>query len=377
MLKKICKLCNRTYSHSYKLFGRGCFNRACERLMIDFPDNIDDKEQYFCDVIARRMGKIGISRTKKYDLAQKYLTLEYLNMIDYGDLSKEKDFIKNEMSNISLIKTAKETLDVLLDNSKLNKDNESFPNITLNKVYRLYKITEKFNKRINSLKYELKKIGYNEEFIDIVEKYLLNDLKFVFDTSKLKIPMCYKVYYAMQVVLWELVISFGKSAGFLLSAELLQKSLIANKDKEEDYYLTNQKILSEFYFNEQLTAIIKKLMKKYSSNKKNIALNEKNIDENELIIVFNKADFYYSLHKATINIEGNKNNDGRWQLKVLIKDKYDFTDPNTTKEDYKDSLLGSVLNNCGVVSQQYGVIRPYNVYIVLNYENFEVSDYEE
>ena len=40
-------------------------------------------------------------------------------------------------------------------------------------------------------------------------------------------------------------------------------------------------------------------------------------------------------------------------------------------KEYKKSFLGSVLNNCGVVSQQYGVIRPYNVYIEFEYNDFE------
>ena len=44
-----------------------------------------------------------------------------------------------------------------------------------------------------------------------------------------------------------------------------------------------------------------------------------------------------------------------------IKDKYDFTNPNLKKKEYEESPLASVLNNCGVVSQQYGVIRPYYV----------------
>lgn len=84
MPKKTCKLCNRTYSHSYKLFGRGCFNTECNLLKISIPKEEKDKEKYFCNVIARRLGKFRISQSKKYDLAQKYLTLEYLRKIKYG-----------------------------------------------------------------------------------------------------------------------------------------------------------------------------------------------------------------------------------------------------------------------------------------------------
>lgn len=94
MSKKRCKLCNRTYSYSYQLFGRGCFNTECKLLNIKIPKNEKDKEKYFCNEIAKKFNKHGLSQNKKYNLAEKYLTLEYLNRIKYGDLSKEKKQIK-------------------------------------------------------------------------------------------------------------------------------------------------------------------------------------------------------------------------------------------------------------------------------------------
>ena len=265
MSKKKCKLCNKTFSHSYNLFGRGCFNAECDLLNIAIPKSEKDKEKYFCNEIARKLNKYGISQSKKYDLTEKYLTLQYLNKIKYGDLSKEKRILKKEIDNISFSKSVKEMVDKLVENKVQNTIDVWSPTITLNKTYKLYKITLKFNQKLTLLKKELEKAKNDEERDAVVEKYLLEDLKFVFDITKIGIP----IYY-----------------------------------------------------------------------------------------------------NATVNILGDKYED-KWRLSIMLKDKYDFTDPRLKDSEYKKSPLGSILNNCGVVSQQYGVIRPYNVFIEFKYDDFE------
>lgn len=367
MSKKTCKLCNRTYSHSYKLFGRGCFNTECNLLKINIPKEEKDKEKYFCNVIARRLGKFGISQSKKYDLAQKYLTLEYLKKIKYGDLSKEKKQIENEIGNVSFTNSVRETIDSFLDNKTYNTINDYLPVITLNKAYRLYKTTIKFNQRISSFKKELENAKSDKDKEIIIEKFLLDDLKFVFDSTKLGIPVYYQVYYAMQVAVWEVVIAGGLVCGLNLSAELLQKSLIANKEKEEDYYITNKERIQELKDNVIIQNKIKELLNKYSKHKLSVDINEDNVKHDELLLHFKGGDLLYSLHDATINIKGQKVNH-KWHLHIVIKDEYDFTDPNLKIEEYEDSPLARVLNNCGVVSQQYGVIRPYFVYAEFEYD---------
>ena len=367
MSKKTCQLCNRTYSHSYKLFGRGCFNTECNLLKLSIPKEEKDKEKSFCNVIARRLGKQGISQSKKYELAQKYLTLEYLKKIKYGDLSKEKKQLENEINNVSFTNSVKETIDKILDNKTYNTINDYLPIITLNKAYRLYKTTIKFNQRISSFKKELEKAENDKEKETVIERFLLDDLKFVFDSTKLGVPVYYQVYYAMQVAVWEVVIAGGLVCGLNLSAELLQKSLIANKEKEEEYYITNQERIQELKDNAIIQIKIKELINKYSKHKLSVDINENNIRHDELLLHFEGGDLLYSLHDATINIKGQKMNN-KWHLHITIKDKYDFTDPNLTIEEYENSPLARVLNNCGVVSQQYGVIKPYFVYAEFEYD---------
>ena len=223
----------------------------------------------------------------------------------------------------------------------------------------------KFNQKVSLFKKELENAKNNDEKEIVLEKYLLEDLKFVFDITKIGIPVYYQVYYAMQLTVWQLVIVGGLIKKYYLSAELLNKSLTSSNTTEEDYYVLNKDRIIEIKKDLLLQNKIKELLNKYSDNKEYIDLNENNVNSKELLVEFERGDLFYSLHNATINILGEKQDD-KWNLNITLKDKYDFTDPKLKNNEYKESLLGSILNNCGVVSQQYGVIRPYNVFIEFN-----------
>ena len=89
-------------------------------------------------------------------------------------------------------------------------------------------------------KKELENAKNNDEKEIVLEKYLLEDLKFVFDITKIGIPVYYQVYYAMQLTVWQLVIVGGLIKKYYLSAELLNKSLTSSNNTEEDYYVLNK-----------------------------------------------------------------------------------------------------------------------------------------
>lgn len=298
------------------------------------------------------------------------MTLEYLNKIKLGDLSKAKKQLEKEINNISFSKSVEEKVDKVLDNKIQNSIDVGSSTITLNKIYRLYKTTLKFNQKVSLFKKELENAKNNDEKEIVLEKYLLEDLKFVFDITKIGIPVYYQVYYAMQLTVWQLVIVGGLIKKYYLSAELLNKSLTSSNTTEEDYYVLNKDRIIEIKKDLLLQNKIKELLNKYSDNKEYIDLNENNVNSKELLVEFERGDLFYSLHNATINILGEKQDD-KWNLNITLKDKYDFTDPKLKNNEYKESLLGSILNNCGVVSQQYGVIRPYNVFIEFKYDDFE------
>ena len=77
----------------------------------------------------------------------------------------------------------------------------------------------------------------------------------------------------------------------------------------------------------------------------------------------------FALHDATLFVKGIKDTNNIWNLEIEIKDTYDFTDFKSFKE-YADSnkskledILSTTLNNFGVVSSEYGVIKTYNIKI--------------
>ena len=87
------------------------------------------------------------------------------------------------------------------------------------------------------------------------------------------------------------------------------------------------------------------------------------------MIRFDDADLLYALHDATLLVKGRKDENNKWNLEIEIKDTYDFTDFKELRE-YADEengkmkdILSTTLNNLGVASGEYGVIKVYDVKI--------------
>ena len=64
---------------------------------------------------------------------------------------------------------------------------------------------------------------------------------------------------------------------------------------------------------------------------------------------------------------------------MLIEDTYDFTEFKDFKEYITSnqllpiSIFSSTLNNFGVISSEYGVIKPYKVTIKIQKDNFVIN----
>lgn len=68
--------------------------------------------------------------------------------------------------------------------------------------------------------------------------------------------------------------------------------------------------------------------------------------------------------------KGNK-----WNLKIVLKDRYDFTEILSndilTKKVKKYLKLGNILNDMAAISSEYGVIKPYNITISFDWSDFD------
>ena len=146
---------------------------------------------------------------------------------------------------------------------------------------------------------------------------------------------------------------------------MLAHSLVASEKENEYYRLINEnEVIEKIKKNTAFLNKVDELLKKYSSHKRKIMINSETVDKNgELILQLrNDEDLWLGFHDCTINFSGEKNELNKWRLHVFIYDTYDFTDWKSLDE-YKESYFGNTLNNFGVVSMKYGVLKPYNIKI--------------
>ena len=373
MNEKRCILCDRAYEYDkYKLFGRGCLSNLYELLGLEKTlRGTKDKEMYLCNKIAHRNFKFFLSKKKKYKLAEKYIALKYLDKINFNkysyDMPKEskdidynsflddiKDKISKDRKKISIF--YKETADSIV--------------FRLNDVYEFFNDTQKFEEMINLIK--------NKEWGKLDEKVaqqLIEGFSFMFDVTKISNPIFYAGFYTMQYMFWEIVVVGGLLADFKLSAELLRKSLVnLGEESSGKIEIIDEKITSIVINNEEFKNKINELLKKYGNEK--IELKEHHVD-------FVGNDLFLALHGVNINLNGEKQANGTWNLNVELIDKYDFTDFKSLKEyaTSTDSILKSIfsttLNNLGVASSEYGVIRPYEFIMKFEMNNYVVSEEEK
>ena len=81
-------------------------------------------------------------------------------------------------------------------------------------------------------------------------------------------------------------------------------------------------------------------------------------------ITFRDGDLYYSIHRATIYVDGYKQNNGSWLIHATMTDTYDFTEIQTYMDDIGFSWTastGTIANDAAVISQATGAINPYKI----------------
>lgn len=272
--------------------------------------------------------------------------------IDYNSfLDGVKDRISEDMNRISVF--YKNTIGLF--------------SFKLNDVYELYNDVQKFETVIDLLKNEIW-----EKIDEKVAEQFIESLSFIFDITKISNPIFYAGFYTMQYIFWEIVVAGGLLANLKLSAFLLQKSLVNfGEESSKEIEITDENIVNIILGSEEFKTKISKLIKKYGNG--SIELKEYHTD-------FVGGDLFLALHGVRINLNGNKQENGMWNLKVEIKDTYDYTDFKSFKEyitssnSIPKSIFSSALNNFAVASSEYGVIRPYKFIIKFEIENFEISE---
>lgn len=336
-------MCNKKYRGNSRFYGSSCVKNLYRNTKIDYSKDIEDKELYLHSAIILKLGKTNLSKQKMNYVCESYLSKYYFQKLNF--------------SNNSII------------DSHLNYciNNDKKPIMKLNTAYRISNILKRNKKKI-----ELANI--DDKTID---ETTLKFFKHYFSLIKLTDKTSYEVYYYMQIIFWDLVIIGGIFKKYELSSICLKNSLSVIGEEPKDIKITNKdkKIISEIKEDSGFQEKIKKLIKKYSKN--NIIKfnkdNAKNI--NDVYYSFNSDDLFYSLHNVAINLNGKKEK-GKWNLQITLTDTYDFTEilsnDKFTKKGKKYISLGTMLNDMGAVSSQYGVIKPFNITITFDWGDFDV-----
>lgn len=84
-------------------------------------------------------------------------------------------------------------------------------------------------------------------------------------------------------------------------------------------------------------------------------------------------DLYLSLHDCTVWVEGEKNDDGTWNLQVLMVDIYNFDYKDLEKLKSLGEKLSWAINNIAYSSQEVGAITPFDVEIRFTMENYKIK----
>ncbi len=347
MNEKRCILCNKPYNYKYVMFGRGCLDNLYDLLGFSkAPRIIWNKELYLCTRIAWKNHKFFLNKKKKYVLAQKYIALAYLNMMDYEALNNIKEKISKEINSISMF--SKEIVDTI--------------QFSLNEIYKLFNYTNKFNERLE----EIKKINWKEVDKKVAEDFI-KSMSFIFDVTKKASPVSYAVFYSMQYTFWQIVVVGGILAKMKLSARLLTHALPIFGKQPSDIIIEDEEIIKLILDNQKFKDRINQLIQKYGQNQETFIVDNSSPEE-DIIIKFDGGDLLYALHNATMIVKAKKDKENKWSFEIEIIDTYDFTDFKDLEEyaDNEDAIadiVSTLLNNFGVVSSEYGVIKTYNIKI--------------
>jgi hypothetical protein len=152
-----------------------------------------------------------------------------------------------------------------------------------------------------------------------------------------------------------------------LSARLMTNSLSLFGQEPSDMLIEDNETIQTILDSKSFKERIKNLVKKYGKNKEEFVVDDSAPTE-DILIRFDKNDLLFALHDATMFVKANKDKEGKWNFEIEIIDTYDFTDfkdlkEYTDAEDVMIDIFSTLLNNFGVISSEYGVLKTYNIKI--------------
>lgn len=233
---------------------------------------------------------------------------------------------------------------------------------SLNDIYKLFNYSQKFEELLK----KIKEINWETVDEEIAKKYI-KSMSFIFDITKKTNPISYAVFYSMQYAFWQVVVAGGILTNKKFSAKLLLNSLATFGQEPNDLVIEDKETTDLILKSESFKNRIKQLIQKYGEGKEEFIVDD-SAPTLDTLIRFENSDLLYALHDATMFVKANKDKENNWNFEIEVIDTYDFTDFKELKEyadgkDIKSDIFSTLLNNFGVVSSEYGVIKIFDVKI--------------
>lgn len=350
---KECLLCERNMSVSKDIFGKGCIKNIYKFLNLKEPKKLKLREKELYDSIMKENHIKNLNKNQKIWLTDRYLTYKYVEKLEYGNYDTLKQEIYEDIKKIEKVKE-KQSI-------------KSMVKISLKKSYELYKKMLKFNQNID----RLKRCDFtNQETV----KVILSSFNFLFNMKKNKTQYEKDSFKAMQFVFWQTVVEVGRNfADFDISADFLEHSL---ENNPTNLYIKEGKVVEEILNDETFKNNVQNIVKEYGKNTNSFVFNSS--ENSKYPMNFNEKDLYFSIHSAELKIVGKKYSNGKWNLNITLNDRYDYSSPKNIKKYYNDtsnvikSIFSSTLYNCASMSIKDGVMKEYNIEIVIIIDNYEV-----
>ena len=340
---KKCKLCNKEFNSMNEHYGNSCIKNLYNNSSITCPKDINNREAFLYSSILNKLDKSELTDKKANYVCESYFSKSYFRNNNYLHLNKIEEEIDNCIS----------------DNKK--------PIMKLNTAYRINKILRRNKSLLNTLKEDSLDKKVDPEIVRFLSSY--------FSLSKMTNPRYYEVCYYMQLIVWGIIISFGKIKKYPFASQCLSHSVSVIGTEPKDVKYTNKDkyliktIKEELGFKKR----IKYIINNYQQDG-NIDF-DGTFEENRVdgTYKFETGDLLYALHSVSISLNGVKKQD-KWNLNIKLTDRYDFTEilsnDKYTKNKKEYITLPGLLNDMGTISTTYGVLKGYDIIITFDWSDF-------
>ena len=290
--------------------------------------------------------KKRLPKNQSQMLTNRYLTLNLLNAVPLEEYNKYKEVLQAD-------------IDLINRNTKIEELN-SFKLITMKQAS---EIKKQYNKHENFFQKLM-----NGEY-DAIQNLSFDIVRFAFSKYYNNKPYLSDMTQIAQYGILQGGTLGLRAFNWNFAADCLVHSL---QEKPKDLVITEGDVIGEIIKNETFKIKINEIIKKYEKQEYFTTGKEKES------ISFNSANLFFALHNTYLEVIGNKQIDGTWNLDITLDDDSDFTDLQEIEEyvdndEYLKRFAGATGNNLAMIATSCRVVNTYHITIKFTINSREVE----